>query len=345
MVSDGIRAVRVKKSVVSRWLLFTLVAVVFVGCGKASDEGELRRIDVGIATWAGFGVGYVGAERGFFEDLDVRFRVLDDTPARQTAFRSGEINVRVSSVDVFAQERAAGLGGRIILVTDESYGGDGIIASREINSIAGLADRKVAYARGTPSHYLLYRALGSAGLSPEQIVGVPVDDPGHAAQAFLGGSVDAAVTWEPFLSKVQGQETGKVLVTTRELSGAIVDVLVASEELVNNNSILRRFMEGWLKSVDFTRDSTQIASKIIAEGLGVEEAQVQGMIDGMRWGTRQRNRYFVSSSDTTERRRIENLYHDAQHFWRSVGVIDSLAADEGDILSEAAVNILLRSEQ
>jgi len=87
----------------------------------------------------------------------------------------------ISSLDVFAQESAQGIKGKVFLVTDVSWGGDGIVARKEIKSIRDLKGKKVAFARGTPSHFLLYKALKQAGLSPKDIVQVKVDDPGHAA--------------------------------------------------------------------------------------------------------------------------------------------------------------------
>jgi len=183
-------------------------------------------IRIGIATWAGFGTGIVGMEKGFFPGIDVQTKTLDDARARQAAFVSGDLDIMISSVDLFAQEAAKGIQGKVFLVTDESRGGDGIVAKAEIKTIADLRGKKVAYAHGGPSDYLLFKALDKAGVKLSDVKRIQVDDPSRAGETFMSGDVDAAVTWEPFLSNATQSRKGHILATTKDYPEIIVDILV-----------------------------------------------------------------------------------------------------------------------
>lgn len=300
-------------------LIAAMVFIASVVFPKACQEPQ-ETVTVGIGTWAGFATGMVGMEQNLFNGLKVETKVLDDNAARHSAFQSGSIDIMISSIDVFAQEAAQGIKGDVFLITDESWGGDGIVAKKEITKPADLRGKKVAYARGTPSHYLIYKVLQSNGLSLDDIKHVQVDDPGRAGDAFLSGDVDAAVTWEPFLSKVAESGKGHVLATTKDYPEITVDVLIASPELAKDKETLRRFIEGWLKSVDYIQLHQDEAVTIMAKGLNLPAEDVQGMMMGLKFADRERNRYFFGSMQPKDTR-IAKLLDEAGAYWKSVGIV------------------------
>jgi NitT/TauT family transport system substrate-binding protein len=227
----------------------------------------------------------------------------------------------ISSVDLYAQEAAKGIPGQIFLVTDESQGGDGIVARPEIASVAELRGKKVAYAHGGPSDYLLFKALDGAGVALDEVDLVAVDDPSRAGEAFISGDVDAAVTWEPFLSQAaQDPERGHVLATTADYPEVIVDVLVASAELAGNEALLLEFIDGWIRSVEFIQENPDQAATYMALGLNVPKEDVSGMMAGLRYADRRRNSHFFNSI-ATEDTRLAMLLDEAGAYWQSIGVL------------------------
>jgi len=289
------------------------------------------KITVGIATWPGFASGIVGMEKGFFEGIELDHRILDDAPARHAAFQSGDIDIMISSLDVFAQEAAQGIKGKIFLITDESFGGDGIVAKSEIKTPEQLRGKKIAFALATPSHFLLYKVLEKHNLSPSDIQQVKVDDPGHAGQAFLGGSVDAAVTWEPFLTEVKEKGKGHILLTTHEYPGIIVDVLVASDKLLREPELLRRFIRGWLRSVEYIKKHPDESPKIIAKGLKIKSEDVEGMMAGLRFADQARNEDFFNAKNSSQTK-LAKMMLEAANFWKSQGIIEKTIPAE-DLIS------------
>lgn len=309
--------------------IITIVAPFFIafllfGCEKnesmQSVSTERVKLEIGIATWAGFGTGIVGMEKGYFPTIDLKTKTLDDARARQAAFVSGDIDIMISSVDLYAQESAKGIQGKMILVTDESQGGDGIVAKAEIKNVTDLRGKKVAYAHGGPSDYLLFKVLDDAGVKLEEVKRIAVDDPSRAGEVFLSGDVDAAVTWEPFLSNTAESGKGHILITTKEKPEIIVDILVASDKLANNEKLLRKFLDGWLKSVSFIKEQPDEAAGIMAKGLNLPIEDVQGMMAGLKFADRERNSYFFDAVPPA-RTRLGKLFNEAGAYWKSVDIV------------------------
>ena len=322
------------------WLYIALVFVTaLLGINVMSCKRQptsitpVTQITIGIATWPGFASGMVGKEKGFFDAIDLQYRIIDDLSARDTAFRSGQVDVLSTSVDLWVQEYEQGLKGKIILVTDESYGGDGIVADPDIKTIADLRGKSVAFARATPSHYLLFKVLQKAALTPNDITQVKMDDPGLAGQAFLGGKVDAAVTWEPFLTQVRESTKGHVLVTSKDFPDTIVDVLVASPKLLNQPDVLKRIIQGWLKSVDYIKAHPEEAAQIMAKGLSVKPEDAQGMMAGLQFADTAKNRWFFTTASGSTNSPLSNVIQDAGGFWKAQGIISNAPAPS-EITSE-----------
>ena len=91
--------------------------------------------------------------------------------------------------------------------SNESLGADGIVANKDIQSMADLRGKAVGFAERTVSQFFLNLLLKRAGLSQADIehIEMSADDAGNA---FLMQEVDAAVTWEPWLSQGNNPSTG-----------------------------------------------------------------------------------------------------------------------------------------
>lgn len=237
----------------------------------------------------------------------------------------------VSSLDVFAQEAAQGIHGKAFLITDQSYGGDGIVAKANIKGVRDLKGKKVAFARGTPSHYFLYQVLERNGLSPKDIQAIPVDDPSNAGQALISGAADAAVTFEPFLSTIEHKAKGNIIATTRDYPGIIVDVLVASDKMSQDPNLLKRFIAGWMQSVLYIRRHENESATIMAKQLNIKPEDAKGMMAGLRFADQQQNVAYFNDADP-EKTQAAQFMKRAAEFWKAQGVI-SHEPDTNEVIS------------
>jgi len=288
--------------------------------GEGPDQPQQTR--VGIATWPGFAPVFLAQNRGYFEGVNVSVDVLDDFTARQAAFVSQQHDFTIYTIDSLAFDAGKGVRGAIVLILDRSNGSDGIVVRHGIDQVADLRGMRVAYTRGSPAHFLLVNVLRGAGLTIRDIRTVEVDDPTRAAEAFLAGSVDAAVTWEPYLGQITRQERGRVLVSSRTLD-RIVDVLVASPRVIRDRpEIVQAVVSGWMRALDELGQPRQDTYRIMAAGLGLPEAEFQTNSEGVLFGNRQMNQDWLNSPPG-QATRAHQLFREAAAIWREEGLSES----------------------
>src|SRR5262249_56784415 len=104
---------------------------------------------------------------------------------------------------------------RQVVQLDKSYGADGMVVRNTIGKITDLKGKTVAAsAPGTAPFFTLAWMLRKNGLTVKDVTVVNLE-PGPAAQAFIAGQNDAAMTYEPYLSAVRAKpEAGKIIATT-----------------------------------------------------------------------------------------------------------------------------------
>lgn len=86
-----------------------------------------------------------------------------------------------------------------------------------IASVADLKGKKVALNKGSNVHYLLVKALESAGLAYEDVETVFLP-PADARPAFETKAVDAWAIWDPFLASAESALGAKVLANAEGLA-------------------------------------------------------------------------------------------------------------------------------
>ena len=89
-----------------------------------------------------------------------------------------------------------------------------------IRTVAQLRGKRIAFARGSSSHYLLLGALQQAGLRIADVTPVLLG-PAEARAAFESGAIDAWVVWDPYLSILQAAQPLRLLADYGALAPAI----------------------------------------------------------------------------------------------------------------------------
>jgi NitT/TauT family transport system substrate-binding protein len=241
---------------------------------------------------------------------------------------SGQVQGSIDIVDSFTNAAAAGLPAKVVLKLDDSMGGDGIVVKKEISSIADLKGRTVAYPEGQPSHFFLLALLKEAGMGIDDIESRPMEAD-QAGAAFVSGGVDAAVTWEPWLTKASALPHGKILTTSREKPGLIADVFtVRRDYLAENPDVVEAFIRGWFRAVEYWKENPDDANRIMANAMGLSREEFEQMIVGVRYSDLEANRdFFQTDADGSSefRRMIER----ASEIWQEEGIIERPADPAG----------------
>ena len=127
----------------------TIAALAFSLLMSASSfAGTLK---VGHSTWVGYGPFYIALEKGFFkeEGVDVEFVIMEDTAIKIGALFADQIDIAASTSDEFPSYLKPGKTVRYFMAVDYSNGGDGIVASKSIKTVADLKGKKLGLGQGT----------------------------------------------------------------------------------------------------------------------------------------------------------------------------------------------------
>lgn len=242
------------------------IAALLAFTGQA-DAGSLK---LGHSTWVGYGPFYIARDKGFFKDegVDVELVIMEDTPIKMGALMAGQLDLVASTVDEFPIYMKPGIGLHYVMAVDNSKGGDGIVATKDITSIEQLKGKKVAFEEGSVSQFFLNALLKDAGMTQNDVEAVNMAAT-DAGVAFAAGQVDAAVTWEPALSQGAAAPNGHILLTSADKPGLITDVVAATDAtLKDKKADVQAFVRAWYKALDFIKTNPDEANAIMAKGVG-----------------------------------------------------------------------------
>ncbi|MEQ1593551.1 MAG: ABC transporter substrate-binding protein [Casimicrobium sp.] len=176
------------------------------------------KVVIGMSGWTGFAPLTLAKEAGLFKKhgLDVSIKKIPQKD-RHLAIASGDIQCAATTVETWIGWNAAGVATTQIFQLDKSYGADGMVVKPAIAKITDLKGKTVAAsAPGTSPYFALAWMLKKNGMSVKDVKVVNLE-PQAAANAMIAGNadIDAAMTYEPYLSGVRAKpEAGKIIATT-----------------------------------------------------------------------------------------------------------------------------------
>lgn len=311
---------------ITRYL--TLVLVLCCSLSPAWAE----QLVLGHSTWVGYGPLYIARDKGFFEEegVDVKLQTMENTSIKMGALIAGQIDVVASTADEFPLYMKPDIPLRYIFAVDNSKGGDGVVSQKEINSVADLKGKKVAFEEGSVSQFFINALLREAGLTQDDIsmVNMTATD---AGVAFTANRVDAAVTWEPHLSQGAATDHGKILVSSAEKPGLIVDVIAVTQETLDTRRAeLEALWRGWLRALAFLNENPDEAYAIMAKGVGgwlEDPTEFKATVTGIEYLNKDRNMELFGTPDAHGQ--LYQTLDYALEIWRDFGrvQVESTAAD------------------
>lgn len=321
---------------------------------KPSTDQDVMTVQ--LVTWGGYAPGLYfnegarnNARSRFLKEygLKVDFILNDNLETALNAWVADEYDVLVQTADAFplytAPDEINAYKPKAFMQVDWSRGGDVIIAKRGINSINDLKGKRVAVAEPSPSQTLLITALEAAGLSYNDITIVASPDPVVAATTFKGPDVDAAVVWSPFHLEALREIAGsKVLVSTKEQSHIVGDIMFAKEDYIQNNQAkINAFYEGWMKAVaelQANPSNQTKAAKILGEFLGFPEADAMGAMMDVHWASHGDNMDFFGLNPNYKGMKGADLYGKMARVFHDLGQAEKVAPPWRNVIYSGAVS-------
>jgi NitT/TauT family transport system substrate-binding protein len=288
-------------------LCLVLLGTAVMGCSQgkettASSSGSNAPIKLALSPWPGWFIWYLVKEKGFFEKNGVNvelvwFPVYSDSLA---ALATGKVDANSQTLSDTLAPASKGIPLKAVLVNDNSAGGDGIVVKPGIQSLQDLKGKKVATELGTVDHLLMLTALNKAGLKEKDVsyVNMTVND---AGPAFIAGNLDAAVLWEPFLSKSIEEGKGKLLFSSKETPGLIPDLLVFKEEITKNRpEDVKKILNAWFDALDYWKKNPEESLQIMAKAAETPLEEYKKSVDSIKvFGVEDNQAAFRKGEDYT----------------------------------------------
>jgi NitT/TauT family transport system substrate-binding protein len=282
----------------SRSLTRRLVAgaALAAGLALAGPAFAQTKVAIGISGWTGFAPLTLAKEAGIFarNGLDVTIRKIPQA-SRHLAIASGDIQCAATTVETWISWNASGIATTQLFQLDKSYGADGMVVRGSINSIRDLRGRTVAAsAPGTSPYFALAWMLKENGLSVRDVTVVNME-PGPAAQAFVAGQNDAAMTYEPYLSSVRAApQAGKIIATTLDYP-MVMDTFGCTPAFIQaNEAAVRALAKSYFEALEMIKTNQAEAYRIMGADVRQTAEQFGASAQYLRWQDQAANRTFFA---------------------------------------------------
>ncbi len=289
-----------RRKLLSILSIFCLSLILTISCSPApqsSDSGgtdapQEEAIVIGYSNWAGWWPWAIAEQEGLFakNNVNVEMKWFDGYLASMEAFAAGQLDGNSQTLNDTISFAADAVNGEVaILVNDNSAGNDKIIVTEDINTIEDLEGKKVAVEEGVVDDFLLTLALESKGMKRDDVEIVPLET-GAAAAAFASGQADAVGAFPPFWLTALKREGSKELISSAEFPGAIPDLLVVSQKLIDQQpEKAQALVNTWFDVLDFMEKNPQKADEIMAARADVTTEELQLFKKGTRIFTIEEN--------------------------------------------------------
>ena len=190
--------------------------------------------------------------------VKIKLVQVNDYVESLNQFSAGKVDaVTATTMDALTVPAAGGRDSTVLMIGDYSNGNDGVILKGS-DRLADIKGRPVNLVENSVSHYLLARALESAGLKLPDIKTVNTSDADIVA-AFAAAQTTALVTWNPQLSQVKAQPGAHEVFDSSKIPGEILDSLVIDTATLKANPNLGKALTGiWYETLALmTRDDDQ----------------------------------------------------------------------------------------
>jgi NitT/TauT family transport system substrate-binding protein len=275
------------------------LALAFVAAALAAPAwAQDTPVAIGISGWTGFAPLTLAKEAGLFKKrgLDVSIKKIPQKD-RHLAIASGDIQCAATTVETWVVWNANGVATTQIFQLDKSYGADGMVVKPGITKITDLKGKTVAAdAPGTAGYFGLSWILKKNGLSVKDVKVVNMG-PQPAANAMIAGTdgIDAAMTYEPYLSAVRAKpEAGKIIATTLDYPMVMDTFGCTPKFLAENPKAAKALADAYFDALDMIKAEPKKSFEIMGAdvkqpGEAFEKSQAY-----LRWQDRAANQKFFA---------------------------------------------------
>jgi len=226
------------------------------------------------------------------------------------------------SPPIFAQ--AAGASLTYIAGIASSPAGSAILVPQNspIQKVSDLKGKKIAFQKGSSAHLLLVQALEKAGVKYSEIEPKYLP-PADARAAFVKGSVDAWVIWDPFYAAAQEATKARVLIDGTGINKQGGYYLTTRKFVTENPQIVKAVLEEIQQLEEWAKQNREEVAQTLSSVLGID-------IETMRKATNRRTFGIVPINDEliNLQQEVADTYYQLKLIPKKVNVRDGVLTKE-----------------
>lgn len=273
----------------SRVLRKIFASLLCLSLGLGAFGTAHAEVKIGLSDWPGWVAWYVAEQKGFFKKHNAKVKLVwfPNYTDSIAALSAGQLDANSQTWSDTMTPLSKGVPVKTILVNDNSAGNDALMVSPKIKSFADLKGKSIALEQYSVSHFVLATALAKnhMKITDVKIVNLAAGD---AAAAFMTGRVDAAVVWNPWVSKIESSGKGRALFTSKEMPGLVPDLLVAHSNAIadkGKRAELVGVINAWFDTEAFIRTNPAEAIKIMSKIVSLPPEEYKVFMPGTRFFT------------------------------------------------------------
>lgn len=302
--------------------LLAMVPAALICCAMSAGAAETTDVTMAFCTWTGYAPMFIAQEQGYFEEagINMDIQVIEDESTYAALLTKGSVQFLATAQDPNIKMYANGATSRYVLAMDASVGADGLVVNSDVATLDDLAGKTLALDKSASSYYFFLTALEQgSSLTEADINVIDMGDTTEAGLAFMGGSVDSAIMWEPELSEaLETVEGSKALVTSAGYPNTILDSLVVNTAYAEEHpEIVEAVAEAWYKAIDFMKENPEAAYEMMASGFEEVTAEdIASDVEGLEFYGREDNATLLDESNEAS---IYAISQDMADFWMDKG--------------------------
>ena len=237
---------------------------------------------------------------------------------RHLAIASGDVQCAATTVETYVVWNANGVPITQVVQLDKSYGADGLAVRNNVAKVADLKGKTVGVdAPGTSPYFGLAWILKKNGLAMKDVT-VATMSPQAAAQAFVAGQNDAAMTYEPYLSSVRDKpDSGKILATTLDYP-MVMDTFGCTPKFIKENpKAVKAMVDSYFEALEMIKKDPAKSYEIMGADVKQSGEQFAKSAAYLRWQDKAANQQFFNGP-------IQAFSKESADLLLEIGIIKSI---------------------
>lgn len=206
--------------------------------------------------------------------VKVNIHVINDATQSSNALIKGDLDAAGYTINrtAFLSTKFKNAGMNVVMpfITNYSNGGDGIIAKSSVTKVEDLVNAKIGLAQFSEAHTLVVWFVNNSNLpqaDKDKILNenlVYFETPDEAAKAFFAGKIDAAATWEPYLTQAKNMTDCRIFFSTASSSNLVMDGILFNKDFAEKNSdLVDKFIKGALMASEMYATEMNIIRSVM----------------------------------------------------------------------------------